>query len=342
MTRHLLGYVSTAARHAGRSWAYYLPVLAGGGFPWVFYLASAAREQWRRPKDAGSPASDSGSPPHDASRMAVIAVWTWLGGGLLFLSIAQVKLWTYALPLFPAAALLAAQPWSRVLRSAAPLAPTPQAAAFSAQAPSLDAPMRWTVAIHATLGALLLPAALIFGQRYYGASPSIALYGGTAIVTIGYWLAVRELGAGRSRAGFAALVTLFVATIAIALASLMPAVASSLSEKDLAAHFNAEGRMPAQLWLLDDRVGSLVFYLQPAIRRGLTPARVESMNLATVRERLPAAPPDTMVAVRERRAPALVRALNLEAVPYLRAGQFRLYPASALRQASGPPALPAD
>jgi 4-amino-4-deoxy-L-arabinose transferase-like glycosyltransferase len=84
--RHLQGYLTATQRHAGRGPWYYLPIVAGGSLPWTGYLLRAARTIRR-------------------DRLRIV-IWSWLAIGFVFLSIGESKLATYALPLFPALAIL--------------------------------------------------------------------------------------------------------------------------------------------------------------------------------------------------------------------------------------------
>src|SRR6266540_2758843 len=99
--RHLQGYLTATQRHAGRPVWYYVPIVLGGALPWTGYLVGAlwstlrvslvSPEPWRR-------------------RMR----WGWFAIGLVFLSIVESKLVTYALPLFPALALIVGEYVDRV------------------------------------------------------------------------------------------------------------------------------------------------------------------------------------------------------------------------------------
>ena len=88
--RHLQGYLTATQRHAGRPFWYYLPIVLGGALPWTGYL-------WRA---RSSPGFGSRA---DSLRLVL---WGWFAIGLVFLSIGESKLVTYALPLFPALALI--------------------------------------------------------------------------------------------------------------------------------------------------------------------------------------------------------------------------------------------
>src|SRR5829696_564792 len=87
--RHLQGYLTATQRHAGRPLWYYLPIVVGGALPWTGYLAGAARASW--------------------SNARTRPLWGWFAIGLVFLSIGESKLVTYALPLFPILALIVGQ-----------------------------------------------------------------------------------------------------------------------------------------------------------------------------------------------------------------------------------------
>ena len=88
LERHLGGVAGEAQRHAGRPFWYYVPVLVGGAWPWLFPAL-------RRPARTAD--------------LAERLVWSWLVADVVLLSAAGSKLATYLLPAFPAVALLAAR-----------------------------------------------------------------------------------------------------------------------------------------------------------------------------------------------------------------------------------------
>ncbi len=88
LERHVGGVAGSTQRHAGRPVWYYVPVLIGGTWPWLF----AAFKRPFRDADA-----------------AETLVWSWLLADFVLLTIAGSKLATYLLPAFPAVALLAAR-----------------------------------------------------------------------------------------------------------------------------------------------------------------------------------------------------------------------------------------
>jgi 4-amino-4-deoxy-L-arabinose transferase-like glycosyltransferase len=93
LDRHLLGLTTDTQRHSGQPWWFYVPVVLGGGLPWVAMIRTAGR---KAPLAATREAA-----PH-------ALLWMWLVGAVVLLSLAQSKAITYVLPAMPAVAILAA------------------------------------------------------------------------------------------------------------------------------------------------------------------------------------------------------------------------------------------
>ena len=53
---------------------------------------------------------------------------------------------------------------------------------------------------------------------------------------------------------------------AVALTLILPIVAENFTARHLAEYFNRSGRIPIRLLVAEERLGSLVFYLDPALR----------------------------------------------------------------------------
>jgi 4-amino-4-deoxy-L-arabinose transferase len=98
MNRHLLGFTTETQRHGGQPWWYYLPVVVAGGLPWIVYV--------RRRLLADAPGT---------------FLWMWLAASVVLLSLSNSKAVTYALPVIPAIAIVAARS-DAVLRQWRPLA----------------------------------------------------------------------------------------------------------------------------------------------------------------------------------------------------------------------------
>jgi 4-amino-4-deoxy-L-arabinose transferase-like glycosyltransferase len=246
--RHLLGLVGDSQPHSDQPWWFYVPVLGAGGLPWILYI------------------SRSGHARPTTHRPAVVLLWCWCVASFILLTVAGSKLMTYALPVFPAIAIMAAHSWSRAL-----VAPEDNARS-----------MRWRVRWHALLFAI--------GAAAF---PWAAEQIGEAAVSPPAWIVLGALSAGwlwlcavagepspRQWLG----VTLGTAvTYAAALFLLAPSIARAHSGRDLAMHLNASTDMPAHMLVVGDRVGSMVFYLRPELRRELTATSLRSVAPSAAR-----------------------------------------------------------
>jgi len=117
------------------------------------------------------------------------------------------------------------------------------------------------------------------------------------------------------------------AIVAVLLAGVMPRVGEVMSARDLAAALNRGGRLPPELWVLRQRLGSVVFYLAPPLRAEATPQRIVQVQLSDLRRR--AAPVGTMIAVAAQDL-AKVAPFQGRPAPYVEAGHYRLYRAEHL------------
>ena len=218
--RHLLGFATETQRHSGQRWWFYLPIVIGGGLPWVFFIDLARRK--------AAPCTTEGRAP--------ILLWTWLGGTTILLSLAASKAVTYVLPAMPAIAILAAR--------------------------SSGAMRTWRVVAIAT-----------------------------------------------------------TATYALALAIFGPSLARAHSARDLADYFNSSGRLPATIFVFDQRV-SFVYYLRPDIRRQLHEEQIRSVSVEELAAMQPF-PRDAVVALpSDLAATRLARIAQLANAPRHEAGRY--------------------
>ena len=93
LDRHLLGYLTERQYHGTAPWYYYVAPVLGGSMPWLIYSLAAAVQSWF---------DERGSTRSRATQL----LGCWFVGGFLFLTAANSKLLTYALPLFPPIAIL--------------------------------------------------------------------------------------------------------------------------------------------------------------------------------------------------------------------------------------------
>ena len=315
--RHLLGYATTSQLHGQRPWWYYLPFLAAGSLPWLPYacrplrmLARAWKHRERTPETRG--------------------VWllvTWVAADTAFLSFAGSKLVTYVLPVFPAVAVLAAHAWADALEAGTPTA-------------GWRASHVVACASMAALGPVCaLTATAWLAPPDAGGAISIGLSLALLVVMAACglaWMGALLVSLRMHRHALTAVTAAHAFTVAIALAVFLPVAALPFTARELARHYNAEGRLPAKMWFYDERVGSFLYYLDAPLRAGLTADRV-THGRPEVLLSLRQAPADTVVVIPVEQLPRLERRIPLARRPFVQAGHHRAYDAgdfvAALREA---------
>jgi 4-amino-4-deoxy-L-arabinose transferase-like glycosyltransferase len=315
LERHVMGYVTETQRHGTSGVWYYLPVLFGGGLPWIAYLPVVVRDWWERRRTRTSQGSAD-----------LTLIWCWLLGGTVLLSLAQSKLATYVWPLFPAVAILAGVAWTRLLDGQL----TPAA-------------RRWLALTFYSLcltGPVTLPAAMLVVGHKYHLQFSVAIWILGILVALSSWLPPVLWRLQRAQGALLAGMASVTFQFAVIMAVVIPPIARVNTARDLAAYLNHRNQLPNRLVVVDERIGSLVFYLKPELRRQL-----EQNQLAAARvHQLDDAPlwqPDTLFAVAERRLRRVEPMLNLTDAKYERAGQYRVYTTDELPKHRLRPASPA-
>ncbi len=239
-----------------------------------------------------------------ATSSAERLVWSWLVADLLLLSVAGSKLATYLLPAFPAVALLAAR------------------ALGEGDAAARRATPAWTFWITA-----LLPAS---GLAYYvadaGLLPSPAGMA-AAVVTVAVVAWAARPGEATARSERLAVVTV-TALLAVAI-GVRPLTAVQLTAKSLARDVNARGIVPRQLVIVDEGIGSFLFYLEPDLRRGLTPERVRRTSRFSLADFFGA--PDVLVAIAGDRLAGVKEMYDIPAGDSIAPGDFHLIPLEQIR-----------
>ena len=290
--RHLQGYLTATQRHAGRPWWYYLPIVIGGALPWTLYLFAPAQRNRMR-----------------------IAMWAWFAIGLVFLSAGESKLVTYALPLFPALALLVGDAIARDDG-------TPRGV------------HRAALAVMAIFLAGIPVAGLTWLKTKYGASHPelwlpVAVCGAAALYCA--WRAGRRADAP-SRVSW--LATGSIASI-IAMMIVMRPAAAWMTAREFALALNDGGHLPPRVSVVDERIGSLVFYLAPPLRAEATPERLVETSFSEAVARVRIDHDDTIVALRLGQMDRFRRLFPNLPGPDRVAGTYVLYRAQTLKQALG-------
>ncbi len=284
--RHLQGYLTATQRHAGRGWWYYIPIVIGGSLPWTGYLAAGR-----------------------ANRMRIV-VWSWFALGLVFLSAGESKLVTYALPLFPAMALLAAD---AIVSGGGFRRP----AAFAVFA--------------TTLSVLPIVALSLVAWKFGGVAPALWLIVVLVSAAIA-GVAIRTAGRAPATLAGGAVMTMRLAVMAlVGLMIVAPRAAAWMTARDLAAWLNETGSLPSHVSVVGERIGSLVFYLAPPLRASATPDRLDEASLADAVARIRTQPADAVIAVRDDQLSRFNRLFATPPTPAGHAGTFTIFRTGLLR-----------
>lgn len=298
--RHFLGLFGATQTHGEQPFWYYAPVLLLGGLPWIGYLPPLVRDALDR-RRTSQPALD---PLH---RDAIVWLLCQLIGCTLLLSLAGSKLATYLWPVFPSVAILAAYAWRRWLNGGL----SPAAAVM----------MRQTLLTSCVCGPIVfLPVAFVAAEKLDLRLPApvwwvVAAAALSPLVVLAVW---RRWGL-RNAMGTAVATTAL--QFAMAILFVLPPAAEQLSARRLAHFFNEQTALPENVRIVDERVGSLVFYLRPELRTDLRPGRIAriSARLACCEPR-----PLTLV-VPENRLARLRRHCDLHHWPFVTVERHRIY-----------------
>jgi 4-amino-4-deoxy-L-arabinose transferase-like glycosyltransferase len=237
-----------------------------------------------------------------------LVVWGWFAIGLAFLSAGESKLVTYALPLFPPLAIAAGEYLDT-----------------STRRDRSSAMVIWTQTI--VLAAIPLAAAMAFQRRYESVPAVVWLpIAGLSLLTIDAGRRARRADVVRWLAQ--ASIYALVGTM-----TLVPRMASWMTAKDLAIAINAAGALPSRVSVLDERIGSLVFYLDPALSAEATRQRLDESTFSEAIARARHDPEDALLAVRNTQLAQFNRLFADPPPPDIRAGTFSVFRARTLREA---------
>ena len=334
VTRHLLGFFTGTQPHGQEPWWYYFPMLAIGGMPWIAYLPVLARDAIDRRRTRTAAANDGhGMPfagetdrsrkrkrgwkpvsllalrasmcgtrrvPHTIDR-PLLPLVCWLAGCTLFLTVSRSKLGTYIWPVLPAIAILTAVVWVRKIEGL--LSETAE---------------RWmgrTVWCSCLVAPLTLPTTFIVAQIVLPVRFSLFTWtlvfvaAATSLAPLWSWLrGRRSLTLGLAAASV-------FGQLAVLLACAFPQAAAAFSGRDLAAYFNRTRELPSRLMMVQERLGSVIFYLDPDLRRRLHGGQMVDLDIDNV---LPSPIPGgkEYIAIPERHLRVALADYDLESLPY--------------------------
>jgi 4-amino-4-deoxy-L-arabinose transferase-like glycosyltransferase len=341
--RHLLGFTTATQPHGAEAWWYYLPVLFGGGLPWIGYLPINligakrrlsvkfyyARHKMKRLAAAGTAVHPRFRPTFRRPLNSLVSflrgitirstdspmllLWCWLLGGTGFFMLAGSKLVTYLWPVFPAVAILAAVPWARLIEGK--LSQTAERLlSLTFRASSAAAP-------------LVLAIVLAVVQRQLDLRFSALAW--TVVVSTGFlaWIPLLFWLTGRMRAAIGASVLSTAMQFLVIMTCLVPQAGRVSSARELAQYFNRLGRLPRQLFVVEARPNSFYFYLDPRLRGQLREDQVLSLKLARMAEAEDDMNDGDLIALPEAKAAKAFRYVDLEDASFDTAGGYRLYSA---------------
>ena len=292
--RHVGGLTAGTQRHAGRPFWYYLPILAVGAWPWVPFVMRRVR------------------PVSDGQRL----LWCWFVADVVVLSMATSKLATYVMPALPAVAALAAVAMAR------------------SQTTGEDARTTYVLARVAAGLTAILPLVAMLGLPLVAQWPvppvsSVVL----AVAPLAVFGLTRSR-AGRAASGPAQLLLVTASTLVVIALVVRPFVADRLTARNLAARFNAAGALPPKVWVVDEGIGSVVFYLRQDLRRALTAdqiAHVSRFSLKDVQRTT-----DAVVAIASDRIAGVAEVIDLDGVDRPGEGTFLVLPLAAVHPRATP------
>lgn len=236
-------------------------------------------------------------------------LWCWLVANLVVLSLAGSKLATYLLPTLPAVAVLAAVGLMRP--------------------PASEKDSRWQEAVSKVSSGLTaaLPLAAIVAlvlARWPPTPVSFMVLAAVPLAVFGLTLSLRS----RIASGPAQLLVVTATTLVVAALVILPLVAGRLNARDLATQLNRSATLPSKVWVIDEGVGSAVFYLRPDLRRALGTRQIEHVSRFSLKD--VQGPSDAVVAVAGDRVAGVAKAIGLGRVTIPAEGRYLVVPLAAL------------
>jgi 4-amino-4-deoxy-L-arabinose transferase-like glycosyltransferase len=294
--RHLMGFVTEAETHGEAPWYYYFAPVLGGAMPWLLYSLAAVMQLGVEEKQT------------QRSR-ATVYLACWFVGGFLFLSIANSKLMTYSLPLFPPIAILAGVALNRFFcRDLTPVIGWSVAATFRV----------------ACVVGVFGPVATLFVFDHFLAAPSgVAAYAAATLAGALIAAGLLFFERGQQRAGFA-IGTLWFPVLFVALMhGPYPLFAERHSQRALAREVAAIKPLPERLVMIGEETASFMFYLSPAEREWFRAGRVVEANGRTL-DNLRNLPANWVVAITDKELDRTMHATEVRRIDPDLAGYFRV------------------
>ena len=251
----------------------------------------------------------------------------WFVGCTLFLTLSRSKLVTYIWPVFPAMAILAAIVWARKIDGVLS-----------------DGAKRWMgriVWFTCLIGPLGLPATFAVTQIALPTQFSLLAWTLAVVAALTSLAPLWSWLRGRDRLTLGLAATTVCGQLVVLLLCAFPQVAAGLSGRDLADYFNRTRELPSRMLMAQERVGSVVFYLDRDLRSQLQLGQMANQDIDDPLPS-PALGTKEWIVIPERHLHTALNDYDLSSLPYERAGRFRLYrrsdvePRALVGQADGP------
>ncbi len=307
--RHVLGFVTKWQPHGSSPWWYYFPVLIVGGLPWIGYLPVLVQDAVSRWRNRVPTASDA--------RRPLLLLACWFIGCTLFLMLSRSKFVYYIWPVFPALATLIAIVWVRKIDGK-----------LSARAERWMGRIVWCTCL---IGPLGLPATFAVAQIALPTQFSLSAWTLAVTAALTSLTPLWSWSRGRERLTLGLGAATVCVQLAVVLLCALPQVALGLSGRDLANYYNRTRDLPSRLLLAQERVGSVVFYLDHGLRGQLRLGQFTSQDIDDPLPS-PALGPKEWIAIAERHLHTALNDYDLRPLSYDQAGRFRLYRRSDVEQ----------
>ncbi len=317
--RHLLGFLTDSQPHGLEPWWYYVPILILGGFPWIAYLPVLVQDAVSRQRNRTPAVTDArGNRP-------LLLLGCWFVGCTLFLTVAHSKFITYIWPVFPAMAILTAIVWARRIDGV-----------LSDVANHWMGRIVWFTCL---IGPVGLPATFAIAQIELPTQFSLLAWALATVAALTSLVPLWSWLHGRDRLTLGLAVTTASGQLVVLLLCALPQIAAIHSGRDLAAYFHRARKLPSRVLVAQERVDSLVFYLDRDLRSQLQPGQIANLDIDSPLPS-PALGTDEWIVIPERRPPAVLNDYDLASLPYERAGRFRLYRRSDVERRTQAPIVP--
>jgi hypothetical protein len=229
--------------------------------------------------------------------------------------VSHSKLVTYLWPVFPSVAILAAVVWVRKIDGL-----------------MCAAAQRWMSAVvwfTGLVGPIALPVTLAVTQIAMPTRFSPLVWVIAIAVALTSWAPLAAWFFGRTRTTIALASGSVCGQLLVLLWFVLPQVAVGLSARDLARHYNRTGVLPSRMMLAQERVGSVLFYLDRGLRDRLQPGQIANQDVGDPLP-CPRAGADECIAIPERHLQWCRNDYDLDSAPYEKIDGFRLYRRSDL------------